>query len=133
LTRRAAAGDEREPRRRRGRRERQQRVGYAADVVASWVAASSAPTKRSHGAKVKQADTNSNAKEEAGAGAIKFNGIDSAQIAPGVQAVAVFYPAVADVRAVVHVGDQDIFNSRVHLCLRLLHGLAQADDHEDYS
>jgi hypothetical protein len=65
------------------------------------------------------------------AGAIDGNG--SAQVSPGVESVAVFYPAVADVGAVVHVGDQNIFDTGVHLGLCLLHGLAQADDYQDYS
>ncbi len=45
--------------------------------------------------------------------------------------VGVFGPAVADVGAVVHVGDEDIFNAGVDLGLSLLHGLAGADDDED--
>jgi hypothetical protein len=57
----------------------------------------------------------------------------SAQVAPIVQAVAVFFPAVADVGAVIHVGNQDILDARVNLGLRLLHSLARADDDEDYA
>jgi hypothetical protein len=48
-----------------------------------------------------------------------------------VQAVAVFFPTVSDVCAVVHVGNQNVFDARVHLRLGLLHRLAGADDDED--
>src|SRR5882724_12268803 len=45
--------------------------------------------------------------------------------------VGVFSPTVADVGAVVHVGDEDVFNAGVDLGLGLFHGLAGADDGED--
>ncbi len=44
--------------------------------------------------------------------------------------VGVFHPAVADVGAVVHVGDEDVADAGIHLGLRLLHGAAGADDDE---
>src|SRR5258707_1077681 len=53
--------------------------------------------------------------------------------APGVGVVRVFGPAVADVGAVVHVGNQNVFDARVGLGLGLLHGLAEADDDQDYA
>src|SRR5271168_377554 len=56
-----------------------------------------------------------------------------AEVAPGVEAVAVFYPAVAYVCAVVHVGDQDVFDAGIDLGLGLLHGLAEADYYQNYS
>src|SRR5260370_20428482 len=55
------------------------------------------------------------------------------QIAPVVEFVGVFGPAVADVGAVVHVGNQNVFDARVGLGLGLLHGLAEADDDQDYA
>src|ERR1043166_9039490 len=54
-----------------------------------------------------------------------------AQVAPVVQFGGVFDPAVTDVGAVVHVGDEDVADARVNLSLRLLHGGAGADDDED--
>ena len=45
--------------------------------------------------------------------------------------VGVLGPAVADVGAVVHVGDEDVFGAGVDLGLGLLHGLAEADDDEN--
>jgi len=48
-----------------------------------------------------------------------------------VEFVGVLGPAVADVGAVVHVGDEDVFGAGVDLGLGLLHGLAEADDDED--
>src|ERR1700748_2370518 len=51
---------------------------------------------------------------------------NSAEIAPVVKLVGVFYPAVADVRAVVHVWDQNVLNPRIDLSLRLPHRLAAA-------
>src|SRR5258708_11468676 len=53
------------------------------------------------------------------------------QIAPVVELVGVFGPAVADVGAVVHVGNQNVFDAGVGLGLGLLHGLAEADDDQD--
>ena len=47
------------------------------------------------------------------------------------QFVGIFHPAVADVGAVVHVGDENVFDAGIDLGLRLLHGLAGADDDED--
>ena len=41
--------------------------------------------------------------------------------------VGVFGPAVPDVGAVVHVGDEDVFDAGIDLGLGLLHGLARAD------
>src|SRR5258708_285420 len=55
------------------------------------------------------------------------------QIAPVVELVGVFGPAVADVGAVVHVGNQNVFDARVGLGLGLFHGLAEADDDQDYA
>jgi hypothetical protein len=48
-----------------------------------------------------------------------------------VEFVGVFGPAVADIGAVVHVGDENVLGSRVDLSLGLLHGLADADDDEN--
>ena len=45
--------------------------------------------------------------------------------------VGVFDPAVADVGAVVHVGDHDVFDAGVDLGLGLQHGLAGADYDQD--
>jgi len=45
--------------------------------------------------------------------------------------VGIFGPAVADVGAIVHVGDKNVFGARVNLGLGLLHGLADADDDEN--
>ena len=53
------------------------------------------------------------------------------EIAPVVEFVGVFRPAVPDVGAVLHVGDEDVFDARVDLGLGLLHGLAGAD-HREY-
>src|SRR6266436_2782062 len=55
----------------------------------------------------------------------------SPQIAPVVEFVGVFGPAVADVGAVVHVGNQNVFDARVGLGLGLFHGLAEADNDQD--
>src|SRR6266849_6820323 len=52
----------------------------------------------------------------------------STQITPVVELVGVFGPAVADVGAVVHVGDKDVFDAGIDLSLSLLHGLADADN-----
>jgi len=52
------------------------------------------------------------------------------EIAPIVERVGVFGLTVADVRAVIHVGDHDVFNAQVDLGLGLHHGLARADDDE---
>src|SRR5467141_23757 len=54
----------------------------------------------------------------------------SAQIAPVVELVGIFGPAVADVRAVVHVGDEDVLDAGIDLSLSLLHGLTGADNDE---
>ncbi len=54
-----------------------------------------------------------------------------AEVAPIVELVGVFHPAVADVGAVVHVGNENVFDAGVDLGLRLLHGLAGADDDEN--
>ncbi len=45
--------------------------------------------------------------------------------------VGIFGPAVADVGAVVHIGDEDVFGAGIDLGLSLLHGLADTDDNED--
>ena len=42
--------------------------------------------------------------------------------------VGILGPAVANVGAVVHVGDEDIFGAGIDLGLGLLHGLTEADD-----
>lgn len=55
------------------------------------------------------------------------------QISPIMQFVGVFDPAVADVGAIVHVGDHDVFDAGVGLGFGLEHGLAGADDDEDYA
>src|SRR6516225_7485007 len=57
----------------------------------------------------------------------------SAEVAPVVEFVGVFDPAVADVGAVVHVGDEDVLDARVRLSLGLFHRLADADDDEDHT
>src|SRR5260370_924000 len=54
----------------------------------------------------------------------------SAQIAPVVELVGIFGPAVADVRAVVHVGDEDVLDAGIDLGLSLLRGLTGADNDE---
>src|SRR5262249_355191 len=48
------------------------------------------------------------------------------QIAPVVELVGIFNPPVANVRAVIHVGNQDVANARIDLRLCLLHGGAGA-------
>ncbi len=53
-----------------------------------------------------------------------------AEIAPIVEFVGVFHPAVAYVGTVVHVGNENIFDAGIHLGLGLLHGLAGTDDDE---
>jgi hypothetical protein len=50
-----------------------------------------------------------------------------AEVTPVVEFVGVFLPAVADVRALVHVGDHDVFDAGADPGLGLLHGLANAD------
>src|SRR5260221_2925540 len=55
----------------------------------------------------------------------------SPQIAPVVEFVRVFGPAVADVGAVVHVGNENVFDTGIDLGLGLFHGLADADDYQD--
>src|SRR4030095_245929 len=52
-------------------------------------------------------------------------------IAPVVEFVGVFDPAVADVGAVVHIGNEDVTDACVNLCLRLLHGGASTDNDKD--
>jgi hypothetical protein len=54
-----------------------------------------------------------------------------AEVTPVVEFVGIFYPAIADIGAVVHVGDENVFDAGIDLGLRLLHGLAGADDDED--
>jgi hypothetical protein len=56
-----------------------------------------------------------------------------AEVAPVVELVGVFPPAVADVGAVIHVGDEDVLDAGVDLGLGLLHGLAGADYNEDHA
>ena len=56
-----------------------------------------------------------------------------AEVAPVVEFVGVFGPAVAYVGAVVHVGDEDVFDAGIDLGLGLFHGLAGADYGEDYA
>ena len=56
-----------------------------------------------------------------------------AQIAPGVQAIGVFHPAVANIRAVIHIRDEYVLDSRIDLRLSLPHGRPHADDDQDYS
>jgi len=56
-----------------------------------------------------------------------------AEIAPVVEFVGVFDPAVADVCAVVHVGDHYVFYAGIDLGLGLQHGLAGADYDQDDS
>ena len=55
-----------------------------------------------------------------------------AQIAPVVEFVGVFDPAVTDVGAVVHVGDHDVLDAGINLGLGLEHGLTDAhnDQHD---
>src|ERR1700735_3901401 len=49
------------------------------------------------------------------------------------QAVAIFHPAIADGRAIVHVGDHHFFDAAINLGLGLLHGLAQTDDDQNHA
>ena len=56
-----------------------------------------------------------------------------AEVAPVVEFVGVFDPAVADVGAVVHVGDHYVFDAGIDLGLGLQHGLAGADYDQDNS
>src|SRR5215472_15850987 len=65
------------------------------------------------------------------AGESALRSLASAQVAPVVEAVAIFFPAVADVSAVVHVRDEDVLDARVDLRLRLLHRLPGSDDNQD--
>ena len=53
------------------------------------------------------------------------------QVAPGMQLVVILEPAIADVGAVVHVGNQDVLHPLVRLRLRLLHGDSEAGNNED--
>src|SRR5262245_15342365 len=54
------------------------------------------------------------------------------QVTPRVQAIAVlFRPAIADVFAVVHVGDHDVSHPIVGLALRLAHRRSDATDNQD--
>src|ERR1035438_10278918 len=55
------------------------------------------------------------------------------QVTPIVKLVGIFGPAVADVRTVVHVGDENVLDPRINLSLRLLHRLPGADYREDYA
>jgi len=50
-----------------------------------------------------------------------------------VQAIGILDPAVAYVRAVIHVGNQHILDPAVDLRLRLLHRRPGADDDQDDS
>jgi hypothetical protein len=53
------------------------------------------------------------------------------EVTPVMQFVGVFYPAVAYIGTVVHVGDKDILDAGIDLGLGLLHGLAGADYDQD--
>ena len=53
---------------------------------------------------------------------------DLAQVTPVVEFVGVFDPAVADVGAVVHVGNENIFDAGIDLGLSLFHRGSGADD-----
>src|SRR5260221_9238945 len=57
----------------------------------------------------------------------------SPQIAPVVEFVGVFGPAVADIGAVVHVGNQNVFDTGIDLSLGLFHGLADADYYKNHA
>src|SRR3989338_5031847 len=43
------------------------------------------------------------------------------QVSPSMQAVRVLVPAVANIRAIIHVGDNNVFNAAVDLRLSLFH------------
>src|SRR5882672_3909885 len=58
---------------------------------------------------------------------------ESAQVAPVVEFVGVFGPAVADVGAVVHVGNQNVFDAGINLGLGLFHGLSNANYYENHA
>ena len=47
------------------------------------------------------------------------------------QSVRILVPAVADVGAIIHVGDEDVFDAAVGHGLGLFHGLAVADHHKN--
>src|SRR3981189_200450 len=51
-----------------------------------------------------------------------------AQIAPGVQAIGVFHPAVANIPAVIHIRDEYILDSRIDLRLSLPHAAVQTEN-----
>src|ERR1700757_698937 len=53
------------------------------------------------------------------------------EVAPVVEFVGVFPPAIADVGAVIHVGNEDVFDARIGLSLGLFHGLANSDDDQN--
>ena len=57
---------------------------------------------------------------------LRYRTISLAEVAPVVELVGIFDPAVADVGAVVHVGDENVFDAGVDLGLGLFHGLAGA-------
>src|SRR5262249_39719553 len=64
---------------------------------------------------------------------IKVEGSRLSEVSPGVQAVAVLGPALADVVAVVHVGNHDVAHAVVGLPLRLRHGRPGAADDEHHA
>src|SRR5580693_10064847 len=64
------------------------------------------------------------------ADAARFDAKHLAQIAPSVEAVAIFHPTVTDIGAVIHVWDHHVFDARIGLSLGLLHRLAGASDGE---
>src|SRR5262249_46068924 len=49
------------------------------------------------------------------------------------QFVGVLRPAVAYVCAVIHVGDENIFDAAIDLSLGLLHGLSEADNDQNHA
>ena len=65
------------------------------------------------------------------AGASQVSDERLSQITPVVELVGIFHPAIPDVSAVVHIGNQNILDAGVDLGLRLLHGGAEADDDQD--
>jgi len=50
-----------------------------------------------------------------------------------VQPVAIFLPAVPDIRPVVHIRDHHILDSKINLILRLLHYLPGTDDDQNHA
>src|SRR5258708_34252516 len=57
----------------------------------------------------------------------------SAEVAPIVQFVGVFHPAVANLGAIVHGGTKNILAARGDLGLRLLHGSAEANNNQHHA